>query len=225
MLARFGLRCGRKVKKATMSEPSIALELIHRDYEATRGFLESANASVDRTRTFGLALIAALFGVAITSQSWPIGAVATIAVLVVAIVDAFYSWQYSIALRHARRVERIYEAMYGRLTNARPRGRYEHDLEVRLRAFRPGVFAELRQFRIRELRFSEPKPIFRFLYPVLVIAGIAVSVLASNEPASSILIGRPVTVINTSPTKPRVHRGTRPPSPRTTLIPFPPAGP
>ena len=131
------------------------LGLLQRDYETAREFLQNANLSVDRTRTFGLALIAALIGVTVTGHIFRLGLVAAAATMVVALVDGFHTWQYRHAEEHLERIERIYQLLY-KAHIATLSSRESKWLEARIKSFRPGVFSNLKLFKVRELAYSRP---------------------------------------------------------------------
>ena len=175
------------------------LGLLQRDYETAREFLQNANLSVDRTRTFGLALIAALIGVTVTGHIFWLGLVAAAATMVVALVDGFHTWQYRHAEEHLKRIERIYQLLY-KAHIATLNSRESKWLEARIKSFRPGVFSNLKLFKVRELAYSRPYPIFRFMYPLLLVAGVAAGFYRTADKKR-----RPFSSAWPSATRPRRH--------------------
>jgi hypothetical protein len=156
------------------------LGILERDYQAAQALMQSSNGSVDRTRTFGFALVAALIGFTLTDHIIWLGFLAAIATLVVAYVDSYHCWEYQTAFKHALRIERIdqlrYKAHLGRLND-----RDMSSLEVRVGSFLPGVLAGSGRFKVyRELWFSLPRSLL-FLYVLLVLVGAGAGVLAEGD--------------------------------------------
>lgn len=168
------------------------LEIIQRDHEAAGRLAGGASASVDRTRTFGLTLVAAIVGFSLTSHTWELSAAGVLLGAAIAVVDGFYSWQYERSVEHIRRIEAIealrFKALQPPRRGARsdsPSGVRHGDagrppirLESKVRGFKPGVYSELKKFRIRELRYLQPFPVFRGLYPAVIVASLLAGIFA-----------------------------------------------
>lgn len=157
--------------------------LLDRDYESARDLMSSANGSIDRTRTFGFALVAALIGFTATNHTLWLGLLATLACGLLAYLDGFQSWRYEEAVKHARRIERIQQLLY-RSHTAVFNERDEKSLRVKTAAFRPGVLTGQGHFGPRDLRYSLPVPIF-ILYLLLACAGVGVGVYESTTGSST----------------------------------------
>ena len=192
----------RTPKSSTMKRSERRAELLgllQRDYETAREFLQNANLSVDRTRTFGLALIAALIGVTVTGHIFWLGLVAAAATMVVALVDGFHT---AVPPRRGapQRIERIYQLLY-KAHIATLSSRESKWLEARIKSFRPGVFSNLKLFKVRELAYSRPYPIFRLMYPLLLVAGVAAGFYAhSRQEAATVRVS--VAIICNPPAAP-----------------------
>ncbi len=168
------------------------LGIVQRDYDAADKLARGSSQSADRTRTFGLTLIAAVVGVSVTTRTWALGATGAVLTFAVAVVDGYYSWQYATALEHLRRIELIEGLRFRALlpearrslgasaARARPEtaAKFEGRLQARLQGFKPGAYGELKKFRLRELRFLQPYPVFRGLYPVVLIACLGAGLVA-----------------------------------------------
>jgi hypothetical protein len=192
-----------------MDAGEMLLDVLRRDYDGARAVAHSASQSADRTRTFGLTLVAALIGVTLSTRTWPLGAAACFATLSVATVDAYFSWQYARVAEHLRRIEDIERLRFNvllsrtqpvsrtRSTRARPRRDDDiRRLDVRLRAFKPGAYTVLKRFRLKEILFLQPYPVFRGLYVVAIAVCIAAGIgtYYSRPPRTLVQLDRPVTV-------------------------------
>jgi hypothetical protein len=166
------------------------LGLLERDYQGTRELMRSANGSVDRTRTFGFALVAALIGFAASDHILWAGLLAALASGLLAYLDGFHSWQYEAAVKHARRIERIHQLLYKAHTAAFNE-RDKRSLTVRAASFRPGVLTGQGRFTPRDLRYCLPIPIL-VLYPLLALAGIGIGAYESTRGATETVNARVV---------------------------------
>jgi hypothetical protein len=178
------------------------LEIIRRDHEAAGRLARGASSSVDRTRTFGLTLVAAVVGFSLTSHTWELSAAGVLLGAAIAVVDGFYSWQYERSVEHIRRIEAIEALRYKSLLppgrSARSdlpgaarqgeAGRPRTRLESKVRGFKPGVYSELKKFRIRELRYLQPFPVFRGLYPAVIVASLLAGVFAYTGSSSTTVV-------------------------------------
>jgi hypothetical protein len=164
------------------------LGLLHRDYDAASGLARSASQSADRTRSFGLTLVAAVLGVAVSTSRWQLGPIGVLLTLSVAIVDGYYSWQYERALEHLRRIEAIERLRFDAMKppsrasqGAQPSAggtATQRRLETKLRGFKLGTYSELKRFRITEVLYLQPYPVFRGLYVVAVCASIGAGIIS-----------------------------------------------
>jgi hypothetical protein len=169
------------------------LGILERDYRVAQELMESSSGSVDRTRTFGFTLVAALIGFTFTDHVRWLGLLAAAATFIVAYVDSYHCWGYDMAFKHALRIERIDQLRYkAHLTMLNSRDM--NSLEVRVGSFRPGVLSGRGRFKIRrEIWFSLPRPLL-ILYPLLALAGVGAGVDAQNSAHAE----RPINVHVTS---------------------------
>jgi hypothetical protein len=177
----------------TRTEPLLAI--IEKDYAATRELMESALGSAGRTRTFGLALVGVLIGATLSSHLPLLGAATALIASLVALVDAFYSWQYERALGHARRIERIQQHLYRAYLRDPDNAHELRRLGSRLRSFRPGSASTLHRFRLRDAWYSSPPVVFRGLYPAVIIGAAVAAVVAGGPPdPTRVTIDRPLSI-------------------------------
>jgi len=214
MLLRLG---SVELVDASMRIDSL-LKQVDADYESTIKILDSANASVDRTRTFGLALVGVLVSITLTSGLLWLGVATSVSAGLVMLADGYYSWQYGVALQHARRIERIKQAEY-RVDVGGSNPRADALLLLRrLRAFRPGGLTGLHRFKWKSAWYAPPAPIFRGLYPLLIVGSLAAGFYAqaTHDDSATIRVDRAVRIVipAASDTKDLSRREM---SPRTTV--------
>jgi hypothetical protein len=159
--------------------------LLDRDYQSARDLMNNANGSIDRTRTFGFTLIAALIGFTAANHTLWLGALATLAALLIAYLDSTECAKYQEATKHAVRIERMQQLLY------RERVGTANDADVtnlsrRKVAFRPGVLSGQgrlltgsQRFSLGNLRNTLPVPI-QCLYVLLAFAGLGVGIYEST---------------------------------------------
>jgi hypothetical protein len=158
------------------------LGVLERDYQTAQRLMEGANGSVDRTRTFGFTLVAALIGFTFTDHILWLGLLAAAATFIVAYVDSYHCWEYKTAFKHAQRIERIdqlrYKAHLGKLND-----RDMSSLEVRVGSFLPGVLSGSGHFKVyRELWYSLPRSLL-VLYALLTLTGVGAGIYAESNAA------------------------------------------
>lgn len=159
------------------------LAILERDYQGARELMGASNGSIDRTRTFGFALVAALIGFSANSHIlWP-GLLAALACLLLAYLDGYHCWRYRQAVDHARRIERINQLVYKSHTSTLSE-REAKSLELRAAAFLPGVLTGQGAYTFRDVRFCVPGPML-LLYTLLVIAGVGIGGYESTAGAST----------------------------------------
>jgi hypothetical protein len=159
--------------------------LLDRDYQSTRDLMNHANGSIDRTRTFGFALIAALIGFTAANHTLWLGALATLASLLIAYLDSTQCAQYQEATKHALRIERIQQLHYRGHVGIANEGD-QKNLSRRTVAFRPGVLTGQgrlltgkQRFSFGNLRNTLPVPI-QCLYILLAVAGVGIGIYEST---------------------------------------------
>lgn len=159
--------------------------LLDRDYQSARDLMNNANGSIDRTRTFGFTLIAALIGFTAANHTLWLGALATLAALLMAYLDSTECAKYQEATKHAVRIERMQQLLYrGRVGTANDAD--VTNLSRRKVAFRPGVLSGQgrlltgsQRFSLGNLRNTLPVPI-QCLYVLLAFAGLGVGIYEST---------------------------------------------
>jgi hypothetical protein len=159
------------------------LGILERDYKGAQELIGNSNGSIDRTRTFGFALVAALIGFTASSHIlWP-GLLAALACLLLAYLDGFHCWRYKQAVEHARRIERVNQLLYKAHTGTLSK-REAKSLKVREASFLPGVLTGQGAYTTRDVRYSVPVPML-LLYGLLAIAGIGIGIYETTAGAST----------------------------------------
>lgn len=162
--------------------------VLDRDYQSARNLMTSANGSIDRTRTFGFALVAALIGFTAANHTLWFGLLATLASGLLAYLDGIQSWRYEEASRHALRIERIQQLLY-RAEVGIFNERDEKALNIKVYAFRPGVLTGQGRFTPRDLLYTLPRPIL-ILYLLLAFAGAAIGTYESTTGSTTTVNAR-----------------------------------
>lgn len=153
------------------------VRLLERDYDHTAEFIRSLVGTISTTRGWAVTVWLALIGVAVQQDCPSLALVASVALVPFGLLDAYHSWLYGQALRHARGLEQL-SADYYRVVE---RGGDDEDLgldfEAGMAAHRFGLYSEFRRFSLIELRTARPRLVFRWFYPGLLCAALAVAVL------------------------------------------------
>jgi len=150
------------------------VRLVERDYDQTTEFIRSVVGTTTTIRGWAITVWLAVIGVAIERGSWELSLFAVTALLPFAFLDAYHSWLYSQALRHARALEDLSAAYY----RAVERGEDDEDIlldfEASLAAHTFGMYSHFRRFEIPELRAARPRAVFFAFYPGLATVGLTV---------------------------------------------------
>jgi hypothetical protein len=153
------------------------VRLLERDYDQTGEFIRSLVGTISTTRGWAVTVWLALLGVAVQQESAALAALAGVALGPFALLDAYHSWLYGQALRHARGLEQLSADYY----RALERGGDDEDLlldfNAGMAAHRFGLYSHFRRFSLPELRRARPRLVFRWFYPALLCVAIGIAVL------------------------------------------------
>jgi hypothetical protein len=169
-----------EVPPATDEVPPATKELVRiveLDYERTAKFIEGVIGTSAAIRGLLVTAWLAVVSLAVNTGRWPLAAVSFAVVLIFGLIDAYHSWLYDQALRHAIELESVSGKYYAALARGGDDPDAEDDLQAHLQAHRFGVYRNLRRFRVRDLRFARPKIFFQILYPALLLISAIVAVL------------------------------------------------
>lgn len=145
------------------------ISFVERDYEVNQEAATGAHGAVVASRSVGFTLVAALLGFGLSQKSWPLLLLATFGAFAVYLIDAFYSWRASERDAYVRQLEEILAAHVALMVRSPRNQRELGRLERRLAGLRVGSTSQVRTFRARDVRFIQPGPLFKFLYPVLLL--------------------------------------------------------
>jgi hypothetical protein len=94
------------------------IELIERDYDATRSLIDSVVSTSVQLRVIGMTLTVALLGFAVDRSSFPVAFCAIASTLLFAYLDAYHGWIYAQALARARKHDGSFAAATASLSVA-----------------------------------------------------------------------------------------------------------
>jgi hypothetical protein len=159
------------------------LRLVERDYDQTAEFITSVVGTTSTTRGWAVTVWLAVLGVGVQQKSWALALVASVAVLPFALLDAYFSWLYGQALKHARALESLSSSYFRAIEAGEDDPDLVADLDAEFAAHRFGLYSHFRRFSIPELRSVRPRLVFEWFYPGLVaVAALAALLL--------VLVGR-----------------------------------
>ena len=145
---------------------------IERDYAVTQEATASAENAVVASRSIGFTLVAALLGVGLSQRSWVIVALAALTGFAAYMIDGYYTWRATDREQYLRGLERVLAANYVAIERAPNNAKELSKLATRLEGARVGANSQIRRFRYRDAWFNPPAMLFKFLYPVLIVAAI-----------------------------------------------------
>lgn len=158
------------------------LRLVELDYERTADFISGLMQRQVGMRGLAVTIWAAILGVAFDHSIWQLGALTIVAVLVFFFLDGYYSLLYIEARSHAGNLEDISALYYKSLTRDEEEDS-DLDLQVKLEAYRFGLYSSLKLFRMRDLARIRQRVIFKFFYPFLAVGATLATILIAIHPA------------------------------------------
>lgn len=164
----------------TMSEdPRIAelVRLVERDYDQTAEFIRSVVGTTLTTRGWCVTVWLAVLGLAIDHGSVGLAALAAFILTPFGLLDAYHSWLYSEALKHARALEQLSTSYYAAVESGEDDEDLIFDFEAALGSHRFGLYGNFKRFQLPEIRNARPELVFRWFYPGLAAAALVSAVL------------------------------------------------
>ncbi len=153
------------------------VRLLERDYDQTSEFIRSVVGTASTTRGWAVTVWLALLGVAVQQERPALALLAGATIVPFALLDAYHSWLYGQALRHARGIEDLSASYYRAVERGEDDEDLMFDFQVAIAAHRFGLYSQFRRFSVPELRAARPKLVFQWFYPGLFIAAIVTAVL------------------------------------------------
>jgi hypothetical protein len=143
------------------------VRLVERDYDQTTEFIHSVTGTISTTRGWTVTVWLALLGVAVQQSSAALALLAAVVLLPFGLLDLYHSWLYSEALNHARDLERLAAGYYAALEMGEDDEDLVLDFEERLGANNFGLYINLKQFQLPQIRAARPRLVFLYFYPGL----------------------------------------------------------
>lgn len=153
------------------------VRLLERDYDQTAEFIRSVVGTTSTARGWAVTVWLAVLGVAIQQSKVALALLASIVVLPFGILDAYHSWLYGEALRHARRIEDLSAAYFRAVESGEDDEELWLDLRAELATHRFGLYSHFRRFQLPEIRAARPRIVFQVFYPGLIGTGLIAAAL------------------------------------------------
>lgn len=153
------------------------VRLLERDYDQTGEFIRSMVGTISTTRGWAVTVWLALLGVAVQQQAPALAVLASVALVPFGLLDAYHSWLYSQALRHARELEQLSADYYRAVERGQDDEELLLDFETGAAAHRFGLYSHFRRFALPELRTARPRLVFQWFYPGLVCGAVGAAIL------------------------------------------------
>lgn len=165
---------------AELSDQARRAELIRlaeRDYDQTSEFIRSVVGVTSTTRGWAVTVWLAVLGLSLQQHQAALAVLGSFVLLPFALLDAYHSWLYGQALRHARHIENLTAAYYRAIESGEDDEELWSDLDVDLASHRFGLYSHFRRFALPEIRAARPKLVFQWFYPGLCGAGLLAALL------------------------------------------------
>lgn len=159
------------------------VRVIELDFDRTSRFIDSLVGMSATIRGLLVSAWIALITLAFETSHWTLAAASFGVVVVFGLLDVYHSWLYDQALEHATELEGISGCYYNALARGSDDPDAQKDLEVKLRVDRFGTYRNLRKFRFgwkelaTTLSTAQSKIFFQVLYPTLLAASIAATII------------------------------------------------
>jgi hypothetical protein len=155
------------------------IEILRVDYDAALRFIAGVVATSAAIRAGGLVVWAAAVVQALDKSSALLGALALAATVVFGVADAWHAALYAKGFERARGIESLLDAYATRLgIDADDDDAVAH-FRARLEGHRFGFYRTLSPVAPGELLVARPMPVFRLVYPLLLLAAAGVTVAAA----------------------------------------------
>ncbi len=211
------------------------VRLVELDYERTAQFINGIISTTATIRGWAVTIWLAIIGVAVDRGQGLLALVAAVVVFAFLLIDGYHAWLYREALIHATALERLSGRYYDSLGRGLDDEDIELDLRVALESHRFGMYRNLKQFRLNDLRFVRPAIFFQVFYPMLVVLAVVVAGLLfgageSKHTTCEVFLQEPTVrvecgdVIVTELPQPSVPGATQVPSDTPSIAPTKPAG-
>jgi hypothetical protein len=154
--------------------------LIKVDYDAALRAISGFVSTGGQLRGIGVAAWGVVIGLAVRDESALLAGLAMTLVVIFAYADAYHAALYRRALRRAITLEELLDTYLDRLG-------IDYDDEdavqralAKLETHRFGMYHTLRPLRIRDLVLARPRVVFWLVYPGLVFAALAATIVYAS---------------------------------------------
>jgi len=166
--------------------------LLELDHENAVRIIDGCLRTLSVVRGWSITVWLALVAAAIKLHDPWLSFLAVVPIVVFAVHDGYVSWAYRAAAKHARRVERVWQANYDAAGRGTTDPAVATNAEVKTQAHQLGALVQFPRFRLRQrrdlspavgfLRDMRPASGFWIVYAALIVAAIAIgAVLAATH--------------------------------------------
>lgn len=166
-----------EVALAAGERENALLDLVKADYDATLRTMTGVLATGAGIRAAGFATWAGLLGIGLRDESWTLCALAAVIVGLFAYADAYHAAIYRAVLHRAITIESMLDRYLDRLGIDAEDDDAVQSAIAGLEVHRFGVYRTMRRVTGRELVKARPRPVFRGLYPTLLLAAASAAVV------------------------------------------------
>lgn len=158
-----------------MSEPSDPrVRLLEIDHENAVRIVDAAAKSLGIVRGWAVTVWLGLVAAALEIHNSLIAFLALVPLIAFGLHDGYLSWAYRVALAHARRVERVWQAVYDAASRGTSDETVRVEADAKIQAHRLGAIFEFRRFSRAEFRKAVPASKFWVVYAFLALCAIAI---------------------------------------------------
>jgi hypothetical protein len=153
------------------------VRIVELDYDRTSKFIEGVTGSSATIRGLLMTAWVAVIVLAFDTSRWVAAAISFAIVVIFGLLDAYHAVLYQRALGHATELEDASKIYYDAVALGTDDPFAEFDLQIFFGKYRFGLYRNLRQFSIKDLRLVRPRIFFAVLYPALLVVSVISAVV------------------------------------------------
>jgi hypothetical protein len=153
------------------------VRIVELDYDRTAQFIEGVTGSSATIRGLLMTAWVAAIALAFDTSRWVVAVIGFAIVVIFGLLDAYHAVLYQRALGHATELEAASEIYYEAVALGADDPFAEFDLQIFFGKYSFGVYRNLRQFSVKDLRLVRPRIFFAVLYPALLAASVVCAIV------------------------------------------------
>jgi hypothetical protein len=151
--------------------------LLEIDHESAVRIVDSSLKTLSVVRGWSVTVWLGLVAAALQLDNPWIAFLAIVPIAVFALYDGYVSWAYRIALEHARRVERVWQAAYDAAGRGASDEAVATDASAKTQAHRLGAILQFPRFRRPFIRKIVPAARFWIVYAILAASAVGIGLV------------------------------------------------